>query len=82
MFVSGAGGGGEEGTGDKVGPPYFCVSLLSTVITGAVDFERLTNIGRTIYTINVFVTKRILVWTRLLIVVLIEPCVLLAVFRA
>ena len=62
MFVSAivfffGGGGWGWGVGDKAVPPWFCVSLLSKVITDAVNSEWLTNLCPTIYTMIVFVTK-------------------------
>ena len=51
MFVNGVGVGGVGS--DRTAPPCFCVSLQSKAISGAVNFERLTNICRTMYLTNI-----------------------------
>ena len=51
---------GEGGVGgsDKAAPPCFCASLLSKVISGAVNFERLTNICRTMYKRSIYLSQK------------------------
>ena len=44
---------------DEAAPPCLCVSLLSEVISGALNFELLTNISCAIYTIKYICQIRI-----------------------
>ena len=66
--------------GDQAALPCFCVSLLSKVITGALNFERLTNGCCTIYTINCICLIKIARVDQALKVIIV-PYILLAVFR-
>ena len=57
QICSWAGRGGVGGS-DKAAPPCFCASLLSKVISGAVNFERLTNICRTMYKRSIYLSQK------------------------